>query len=80
MTCSMKWWGEIMGCDWRKKAKPLAYTPEEDEYTVKEGDTLESIAAEFLDDGAAWPLILQYNGLMPEEIVPGVKIYFPKGT
>lgn len=54
------------------------YLPEEDEYTVKHGDTPESIAAEFLDDAAAWPIICSYNGLLPEEIVPGVKIYFPK--
>lgn len=67
-----------MGYDWRQKAKPLAYTPEEDEYTVKEGDTPESIAAEFLDDQAAWTLITSYNGIGPEDIVPGLKIYFPK--
>ena len=67
-----------MGYDWRQKAKPLAYTPEEDEYTVKEGDTPESIAAEFLDDPAAWPLITSYNGIGPEDIGPGLKIYFPK--
>lgn len=78
MTCPMEWWYKIMGYDRRKKAKPLSYTPEEDEYTVKHGDTPESIAAEYLDDAAAWPIICSYNGLLPEEIVPGVKIYFPK--
>ena len=69
-----------MGYDWRQKAKPLAYTPEEDDYTVKEGDTPESIAAEFLDDPAAWPLITSYNGIGPEDIAPGRKIYFPRNA
>lgn len=69
-----------MGYDWRQKAKPLAYTPDEGEYTVKEGDTPESIAAEFLDDPAAWPLITSYNGIGPEDIVPGQKIYFPRNA
>ena len=58
----------------------MPYTPEEDEYTVREGETPESIAAEFLDDPAAYPLILAYNGLLKTEIRPGVKIYFPKNT
>ena len=76
----MEWWNEIMGYDRRNRAKPLAYTPEEQEYIVKDGDTLESIAEEFLDDPAAYPLILSYNGLLSTEIVPGVKIYFPGNT
>ena len=66
-----------MGYDRRKKKVPT-YTPEEDEYIVREGDTLESIAAAFLDDPKAYPLILRYNGLFREDIVPGQKIYFPK--
>lgn len=66
-----------MGYDRRKK-KTQTYTPEEDEYTVREGDTPESIAAAFLDDPQAYPLILSYNGLFREDIVPGQKIYFPK--
>lgn len=61
-----------------RKLGESPYLPEEDEYTVKHGDTPESIAAEYLDDAAAWPIICSYNGLLPEEIVPGVKIYFPK--
>ena len=68
----------MIGYDRRRK--PTAYTPQEDEYTVKAGDTLESIAAEFLDDAKAGPLILSYNGLSREEIVPGVKIFFPKNA
>ena len=54
------------------------YAVEETEYVVKEGDTPQSIAKEFLDDENAAQLIYAYNNLLPEEIVPGVKIYFPK--
>lgn len=61
-----------------KKYSPDPYTGGEEEYIVREGDTLQSIAEEFLDDPAAYPLILSWNGLMLEEIVPGTKIYFPK--
>ena len=68
---SMKWWSEIMGYDRKKNSR------REQEYVVKEGDTLESIATEFLDDPAAWPLILSYNGIGEEDIFPGRKIYFP---
>lgn len=74
----MEWWHKMVGYDRRNRAKPLAYTPEEDEYIVKDGDTPESIAKEFLDDPAAFPLILSYNGLLYTEVVPGAKIYFPK--
>ena len=65
-----------MGYDRRKKKRPNR----EQEYTVKKGDTLESIAQDFLDEPAAWPLILSYNGLSEEDIVPGKKIYFPGNT
>ena len=78
MTCSMGWWHNMIGHDRKKRAKPLAYTPDEDEYIVREGDTPESIAKEMLDDPAAYPLILSYNGIFREDIVPGAKIYFPK--
>ena len=63
-----------MGYDRRRKPKKSAYRRDEGEYTVKEGDTPESIAAEFLDDPAAFPLILSYNGLLYTEVVPGAKI------
>lgn len=65
-----------MGYDRRKKKRPNM----EQEYTVKKGDTLESIAQDFLDDPEAWPLILSYNSLSKEDIVPGKKIYFPGNT
>lgn len=76
----MKWWYDMMGYDRRRKPKKSAYRRDEGEYTVKEGDTPESIAAEFLDDPAAWTLITSYNGIGPEDIVPGRKIYFPRNA
>lgn len=64
----------------KRKAGTNYFEQEEDEYTVKEGDTPESIALKFLDDENAYPLILSYNGMMREEIRPGAKIYFPRNA
>ena len=47
-------------------------------YTVKEGDTLRSIARLIYDDEARWPLLYYANKDIidsPEDIAPGMKIY-----
>ena len=74
MKTPMGWWYEML-----KKSKPYEDPfVREDEYTVREGDTPESVAKEYLDDPAAYTLILSWNKITKDEFVPGLKIYFPK--
>ena len=47
-------------------------------YTVRRGDTLWSLAKEFLGDGKRWPEIVNANpGLVPEKLAVGRQIVIP---
>ena len=53
-----------------------------DSYTVKQGDTLASIAEEQLSDASRWPEIFVLNRDIisdPDEIVPGQVLTLPRG-
>lgn len=52
----------------------------EDYYVVKEGDTLASIAEEFLGEAYLSPLLTQLNGVNEKNIHPGmVLLLHPEG-
>lgn len=47
----------------------------EDYYVVKEGDTMESIAEEFLGGAYLHPLLTQLNGVNEKNIHPGMVLW-----
>lgn len=49
-------------------------------YTVKNGDSLWSIAEQFLGDGSRYPEIKSYNGLDSDLIRVGQILKFPTGN
>lgn len=65
----------------------IAYEPpypgavvNEDFYVVKDGDTLESIAKEFLGKEGLYPLLTQLNGVNEKTLQPGmVLLLHPEG-
>jgi len=53
---------------------------DEDVYIVKPGDTMESIAEEFLGNPNLFPLLAQLNGVDNETIRPGMELLLhPEG-
>lgn len=48
-----------------------------DVYTVQEGDTLESIAADQYGDGSRFPLIAEANDVDATNLVPGQQLRIP---
>jgi len=53
---------------------------DEDFYIVQPGDTLESIAKEFLGNPILFPLLAQLNGVTNDTIYPGMALLLhPEG-
>ncbi|MBB4785807.1 LysM peptidoglycan-binding domain-containing protein [Streptomyces rapamycinicus] len=63
----------------RQRQGPLDRGPTRRDREGGRGDTLWSIAASKLGDGARWPEIAKLNGLKDaDQIVPGQKLKLPK--
>lgn len=58
-------------------AAPFEHLP--NQYTIRPGDTLTSIAATLFGDGAQWRRIARANGIVdPRRLKPGLKLSIPK--
>ncbi len=56
---------------------PAAADGDGEVYTVQEGDTLESIAAEQYGDGSRFPLLAEANDVDATNLVPGQQLRIP---